>query len=131
MEIFRTQEEIATSTCEVLKEGAWEPLAPLRAVGGMIITNLTDDEHDKILNIRDHADEQLRGYRAKLILPKEDQEKDDPEFVDLVFCPKKGQVIRHQRSYYLVKLVVQSTSYSVAVFAKRITYEKLIELSIC
>lgn len=122
MEIFKTEDEIATRTCEHLRDGEWKKQGRLKAPGGMILLDVTDTEHDQILNVSDQLDPMgLRGYRAKLVL--DDPTEHDPEHLDLVFIPSHGQVIRHQDRYYLVKLVLQSTNYSIAVFAIRIAHD--------
>jgi hypothetical protein len=124
MEIFRTSGEITSKDCEKLDRGDWQLLPELKTKGGMIITGFSDDEHDRILDIRDSIEpDDLRGYRARLILPKKTD--DDPDFVRLVFAPSPGMVIRHQRFYYLVKLVEQSTSYGVAVFATPVSHKDM------
>lgn len=124
MEIFKTKDEIATKTCEHLKDGQWSKQGDLKASGGMILVNVTDVEHDGVLNISDQLDPMgLRGHRAKLVL--DDPTGHDPEYIDLIFIPNHGQVIRHQDRYYLVKLVLQSTNYSIAIFATRITHDTI------
>lgn len=124
MDLFRTETLIETERCEKLHDGIWKKISPLKITGGIILGNVADHEHDKIVNICDDLDPmELRGYSVSLHV--ENGDKDDPKQIDLVAMPRRGDVIRHQDHYYLVTMILQSTNYSVALFTKRIDHQQL------
>jgi hypothetical protein len=128
MDIYRTEAKLVLGRTEKLESGDWRSLPKLELNGGMILSDVSDDEHDKILNIHDFSDpEGLRGIVAALHV--ENGSTDDPTSVNLALQPQKGQVIRHQDRFYLILLVVQSTSFSVAILAKRVDQSALWKLS--
>jgi|APFre7841882654_1041346.scaffolds.fasta_scaffold38242_3 hypothetical protein len=127
MNIYRTETKLILGKTEKLEAGDWTPLLKLELDGGLILSDVSDDEHDKILNIHDFSDpEGLRGIVAALHV---ENGNDDPTSVNLALQPQKGQVIRHQDRYYLILLVIQSTSFSVAILAKRVDQSELWKLS--
>lgn len=124
MEIFRTEDVIACKRGEKFQGGDWLEQMGIKVREGMILTQLTDEEHDGVLNIADGLDPLgLRGFVIQLLIDTPD--KDDPKEVNVPAVPIKGQVIRHQDRYYLVKLVVQSTSCGIAAFVTKLDHSGL------
>lgn len=90
---------------------------------GLVISDPTDIERDAIMNIGDGLGSSgLCGFMAKLIPDKKDP--DDPDFVNLISVPCHGQIIRHQDRYYLVKVVLQSSNCSLAIFCQKLSQEE-------
>lgn len=119
MEIFRTESEIAIDPCEKHTGEDWKNVRKVKLPGGLILTGLTEQEHDAILNIMDGLDPLgLRGFVVTLIVNNADE--DDPKNINLMFLPQKDQIIRHQDRHYLVIRVLQSTNCSAAVFVRKI-----------
>jgi hypothetical protein len=121
---------ITVEGCEKkVRGGDWRYTAESSFGKGLILTDLTDQEHDQILNVMDGLDpyEGLKGYKARLLL--EDKQEDDPAYVNLTFAPSTGQVIRHQDKFFLVRLVVQGSNYGIAVYAERINHDDLLPLA--
>jgi hypothetical protein len=120
MNIFRTESKIQTESGETFHEGKWDRLTPFMTAGGLILTELTDNEFDGVLNLGDSLDPLgLRGYMVALHV--ENPSEDDPKSVNLAALPAKDQILRHQDRYYLVKVVVQSSSCGIAVYVKRLS----------
>lgn len=116
MEIYRTTQELEVCG-EVFDAGDWRDTTG-RIRGGMILTKLTDVQHDCVLNIAEDMDPLgLRGYLVTLIV--KDADENDPKQINLMAIPTIGQIIRHMDRYYYVMRVLQSTNYSVAVFVER------------
>jgi|AACY02.2.fsa_nt_gi hypothetical protein len=124
VEIFRTEDLIVCESGEKFQGGDWLTQMGIKVREGMILAGVTDEEHDGILNMADGLDPLgLRGYIVQLLIDTPD--KDDPKEMNLPAIPVKGQVLRHQDRYYLVKLVVQSTSCGVAAFVAKLSHEAL------
>ncbi len=105
-----------------------DTISPLVVPKGLVISDPTDTEWDAILNIRDGLDPSgLRGYMAKLLPDKKDS--GDPDFVNLISVPCHGQVIRHQDRYYLVKVVLQSSNCSLAIFCQKLSQNEFWSLT--
>ena len=116
MNLYRA-EEICIRCCKQFKDGVWEETPQLHAGDAFVITDATDHEHDQILNIQDNLEDNLKGYLISLHL--KDRKEDDPSQICLTTIPVKSQLIRHQDKYYMVELVVQSTSFGIAVYVNR------------
>lgn len=114
MNIFRTHASIQVRPVEVFEDGAWRR-TELKSDGGIILTQVTDEEHDRVIDLQMDG---LRGYRASLVLQEPDHY--DPTEVDLVGFPAKGQVIRHKERFYLINLVMQDTSFRLTVFVTKV-----------
>ena len=127
MEIFRTESEINMLTCEKHEEGEnWQRINNTKVLGGMILTGLSDIEHDNVLNILENLDPfGLRGFMMTLIVEDDDgniiEDDNNPKHINLLAMPTKDQIIRHHDQYYVVNKVLQSTSLSMAIFVKRIS----------
>lgn len=119
MNLFRTEAPICVSPVEVLENGDWRE-AELRSEGGLILTSVSSQEHDLLLDIHQGFDPgALRGILASLHVKEGDG--DDPKTINLLALPAKDQIIRHQDRYYKVTVVVQSSNGSAAVFVKKIS----------
>jgi hypothetical protein len=124
VEIFRTEDIIVCKRGEKFERGDWLEQMGIKVREGMILSEVTDEEHDGILNMADGLDPLgLRGFVVSLIIKNPD--RDDPKEVNIPAIPVKDQVIRHQDRYYLVKLVVQSTSCGIAAFVTRLDHADL------
>lgn len=118
MNLFKTDRLLTVSPVECLEGGDWRP-GSLRTRGGLIITETTDVEHDFLVDLCQGYDPTgLKGIMVSLHV--ENKNEDDPPEVNLLALPAAGQVIRHQDKYYLVKVVVQSSNGSAAVFVSRL-----------
>lgn len=105
-----------------------DTISPFEAQKGLVIADPTDGEWDAILNIRDGLDPTgLRGFMARLLPDKKDS--GDPDFVNLISVPCNGQVIRHQDRYYLVKVVLQSSNCSLAIFCQKLSQKEFWSLT--
>ena len=120
MNLFKTEATLELHPVQQFDGEVWRP-TKLRTDGGSIIlTDVTDAEHDALVDFHQNSDPGgLRGIVVSLHL--EDQNENDPEQVNLLALPSQNSVIRHMDQYYLVKLVVQGTNCSAAVFAARLT----------
>jgi hypothetical protein len=126
MDIFRTTLPIHSRIAESFTEGQWKPTQPFNASsGGIILTDVNEMEHDIILNLHDQIDPMgLRGFHVSLIVEQSDF--DDPSYINLIAIPIPGQIIRHLDHYYLVKQVLQSTSFNIRVYVRKIHNNELI-----
>lgn len=126
MELYRTDERVLLCTAEKLEKGDWRKLKKLDIpTGGLFISSMTDLEHDQILNIHDFSDaDPLRGIMAVLYV--NDTDGNDPEMINLLTIPQLNSTIRHQDRYYEVRNVIQSTSLSVAIVAKRVSVDSVL-----
>ena len=119
MNLFKTDHLITVSPVECLEGGDWQGPRTLKSRGGLILTDTTDKEHDILVDFCQGYDPTgLKGIMVSLHV--ENKNEDDPPEVNLLARPAAGQVIRHQDKYYLVKVVVQSSNGSAAVFVSRL-----------
>lgn len=122
--IFKAS-DICLSGCQKFAGGDWKE-DRIEAKEAWIITDLSDTEHDQILNIHDHLDANtLKGFIISMhIVPGRDKssepDEDDPKQINLAAIPGKGELIRHQDRYYEVLCSIQSTSYGVAIYARKV-----------
>lgn len=126
MNLFRTESSIIVNPVEVLENGDWKQ-TQLRSTGGMILTDLTENDHDLLVGFHQNYDPDcLKGLVVSLHI--KDRTEDDPEKINVLALPNRGQVLRHHDRYYLVKFVVQSSAGSAAVFVDRVRVNDLWEL---
>ena len=119
MDIFRTGSPVALVSAEKFDGADWLKLARVEVSGGLILSNLTDHEHDSIMNIRDFGDpDGLRGIMATLHV--ENNDKQDPQIVNLISIPERMTIVRHQDRYYQIIQVIQSTNISVALLVRKV-----------
>lgn len=70
------------------------------------------------------CDVPLRGYAVTIHV--KDADDGDPSTVFLPIAPVERQIIRHQDRYYIVKHVIQSTGFGVAIVVDRISIESIL-----
>ena len=119
MNLFKTDRLISLNQVECLEGGDWRGPRPLRTRGGLIVTDVTDKEHDLMIDFCQGYDPAgLKGIMVSLHV--DSPTCDDPPEVNLLTLPVAGQVVRHHDKYYLVKVVVQSSNGSAAIFVDRL-----------
>lgn len=107
MNVYRLKDKIFAKKCEQFHNGHWKEKS-LMANSGIVLTDISDEEHDGILNISDGLDPHgLRGYCITLKVNNSDGK--DPMNLDLLVVPKSGMVLENAGRYYMVHHVVQST----------------------
>lgn len=122
MLVYRTDTEVKAKTGEKLEDDGWKRLSPfgVESSRSIILTDVSDDEHDQIINVKDGLDPLgLRGFMVKLHINERDV--GDPDMINLVAIPARDQIIRHQDRYYLVRAVLQSSNFGIAAYVKKIT----------
>lgn len=127
MKIFRTDQPIAIDACEHFRHGDWKKIHKPIIRHGMILTEVTDQEHDGILNLSDMLDPLgLRGFEIQLKV--RDRDHSDPASLCLMAVPQTGQVLKHEDRYYMVETVIQSTAMEIIAFVKRLGFEESMAL---
>lgn len=128
MQIYRTQDNIIAKMAEHFRDTGWKTIEELNSTGGMILTEVTDFEHDSILNLLEDGDPLgLRGFQVNLLVHNSDGK--DPSHLDLVALPQPEQIIRHGDRYYLVKRVLQSSEMEICAFVQRLDLDQLAVLT--
>lgn len=128
MNLFRTESSIVVAPAEVLEDGGWKQ-TQLHSKGGMILTDLTEQDHDLLVNFHQNYDPDcLKGI--VITLHVKGQTEEDPEQINVLALPTRGQVLRHHDKYYLVRLVLQSSVGSAAVFAEPVKVSDFWELDV-
>lgn len=117
MRISRTTVPVEMLEVEVLEGANWHP-SQINSKNCLILTDVTDSEHDQLIGIMNQ--DELRGIMVSMYVDSCKEEGPDPELINLVAIPQKGQVIRHQDQYYQVNMVVLSSSCTAAIFVSRL-----------
>lgn len=124
MEIFRTEKDVDLDAVAAREGANWRRISGRFRVptGGFVLTGVTEKEEDRLAEMQTEVDP-LRGIVATLHIIG-DKKEEDPTEINLLTLPMRGQALRHRDQYYLVTLVCQSSNFSAAVFAKRITLQE-------
>lgn len=112
---------VSLQQAEQFLDGQWVDGNPEYLKNAMVLSDVSEEEHDEILNIKDHLDTMMSGYLVDLIV--HNSNGDDPKKVNLPMMPCTGQVIRHQDKYYVIDGVLQSTGPGIAVFVRSIAFD--------
>jgi hypothetical protein len=129
MEIYKPNTKLELGPVSVLDGDGWHTRGKIQCCEkGMIITDLSDEEHDMLLNLKDFADPLgLRGIVVTLYVRGGNTEN-DPRDINLLVMPPIGSIIRHQDQFYKVTTVLQSTTGSASVYVDRLKAIDLAEL---
>jgi hypothetical protein len=112
---------LGEETVEKFQDGEWRCCQPKKLKDAMILCNVSDEEHDQVLDLKDHLDAMVSGYLVDLIV--DNARGDDPKKMNLPIEPVAGQVLRHQDKYYAIDGVVQSTGPGIAVFVHQVLFD--------
>jgi len=126
MKIHRSH-VIKAQHCEQFQQGSWNKMdGETKLDDCIIISELSDVEHDAILNISDGIDNYgLRGYTIRLIV--ENKQSDDIDKLELVTIPNIGHIMGNGDNYYVVKKVLHNTSMEIVALVRRLGIDELVE----
>lgn len=109
--------------CEQFKDGSWDNTTSNIINDCLVLSDLSDAEHDAILNIADGLDNYgLRGYTVRLIVGNRQQ--DDIDVLNLVALPSVGHIIGDDDRYYRVDKILQKPMEVVAL-VQRLSVDEL------
>ena len=105
MEIIRTT-KLQLRIGERFEDGSWTPAENVYVTDGLILSKLTPEQHDTVLNISDNVSTNLSGFLVRLLGEIDGQ----GELISLIQMPVRGHIIIHGGNCYIVRRVVQDTT---------------------